>query len=514
MKIKAAVYARFSSHNQREESIDQQLRVCHKWADDNGYQIVKEYTDSALSGTTDKRPGFQQMIYESEKKNFDVLLVYSHDRFARNRYDAATYKAKLKKNGVRVIAVTMPLDDSPESTLMESVMEGFAEYYSKDLARKVTRGMDDNALNCKSNGGIPLGYKVDEAGAIVLDPAGAKAIQLIFDRYDAGKTKKEIVDELAEKGMKSKHGKPISYNSLYKILENERYCGIYTFKETRIPDGIPRIIPQDQFDRVQEKIKNRKIRKKKGPMDAMDFLLTGKVFCGNCGQSMIGDSGTGKSGQKYYYYSCSKKKHKGAKACTKGNERKEDLENFVVNYICENVLTDENIKAIAARAFALLDEEYQDKSLLNQYQAELKECVQKIDNILKAVEAGMFNPSMTERLTKLEQQQSDLECKIVSEQLKKPEFSQDHIEFYLQSFKGGNIQDTEYVKGMIDALVNSVFVFDADEKKGNDAKIIIALNLKNTPTKVLTCSDVHKMVDHITCYPNTVTQKYLVIFIF
>lgn len=151
----AAIYARYSSSNQREESIDAQLRICRKYAEENGYSIIKEYTDSAISGRTDQRPAFQQMIQDSAKGGFETLLIYSHDRFSRNKYDTAAYKTRLKKNGVRIVAVTLPLDDSPESGLMESIMEGFAQYYSENLARSTKRGLEENALHCKSNGPLP-----------------------------------------------------------------------------------------------------------------------------------------------------------------------------------------------------------------------------------------------------------------------------------------------------------------------------------------------------------------------
>lgn len=219
--IPAAIYARFSSHAQREESIEQQLHVCREWARSHGYRIIREYSDSAISGTTDKRPEFQRMIYESERAGFEVLLVYSYDRFARNRYDSAIYKTRLKKNGIRVVAVTMPLDDKPESILFESIMEGYAEYYSANLARNVSRGMMDNALKAKVNGPVPLGYRVED-GKYAIDPEGAKIVRDIFDLYDHNVSASEIARILNRNGYQTRGGRAFSYQSVYKILINER----------------------------------------------------------------------------------------------------------------------------------------------------------------------------------------------------------------------------------------------------------------------------------------------------
>ena len=184
--MKAVVYARYSSHAQREESIEGQLRVCHEYADHAGFDVIKEYIDRALSATNDQRPAFQQMIAESAAGGFDAVLVYSLDRFARDRYDAAVYRKKLRDNDVRIISVTQPIDDSPEGVLIESLLEGLAEYYSKNLARGVMRGMRENALNCKAVGGIvPTGYKIDRSTMkYVVDEDKAVIIREIFDLHD------------------------------------------------------------------------------------------------------------------------------------------------------------------------------------------------------------------------------------------------------------------------------------------------------------------------------------------
>ena len=144
--MRAVIYARYSSENQREESIEGQLRECYAFARKNDISVVGEYIDRAFSAKTDKRPDFQKMIKDSAKRNFDLVIVWKLDRFARNRYDSANYKAVLKRNGVKVMSATESISEGSEGILLESVLEGMAEYYSADLSEKVIRGHTENAL--------------------------------------------------------------------------------------------------------------------------------------------------------------------------------------------------------------------------------------------------------------------------------------------------------------------------------------------------------------------------------
>ena len=159
--MNVVIYARFSSHSQTEQSIEGQLKTCYEFARKQGYTVIAEYIDRALSGTTDNRPQFLKMIEDSNKKHFDGVLVYQLDRFARNRYDSATYKAKLNKNGVRVYSARENITDDASGILVEGLLESMAEYYSAELSQKIRRGMDINAEKCLCTGGnIALGYKV------------------------------------------------------------------------------------------------------------------------------------------------------------------------------------------------------------------------------------------------------------------------------------------------------------------------------------------------------------------
>ena len=175
--MNAVIYARYSSDNQREESIEGQLRECQALAEANDMVIVDTYIDRALSAKTDNRPDFQRMIKESANGLFELVIVWKLDRFARNRYDSAHYKSVLQKNGVKVISATEKISQNSEGILLESLLEGMAEYYSAELSEKVTRGLTENALKCKYNGGtLPIGYSTDKNQCFVIDPLTAPAV--------------------------------------------------------------------------------------------------------------------------------------------------------------------------------------------------------------------------------------------------------------------------------------------------------------------------------------------------
>ena len=287
--MKAVIYARYSSDNQREESIEGQLRECTAFAEKNDITILRHYIDRAFSAKTDNRPAFQEMIRDSGKKLFDAIIVWKLDRFARNRYDSARYKAALKKNGVKVVSATEVISEGAEGIILESVLEGYAEYYSADLSEKVIRGMTENVLKCKFNGGSkPLGYIIDEEKHYQPDPMTAPLILEAFQRYDEGLTMKEIEIWLNEQGLKSRQGRAMSYNSVEHMLKNRRYIGEIRFRDVIIPDAIPAIVPKDLFDRVQAQIeKNKKAPARHKAED--DYLLTTKLFCGRCGAYLFGE---------------------------------------------------------------------------------------------------------------------------------------------------------------------------------------------------------------------------------
>lgn len=240
------IYARYSSNNQREKSIEGQLRECKAFAEKNDIIILSTYIDRALSAKTDNRPEFQRMIKDSNKSLFDVIIVWKLDRFARNRYDSAHYKAQLRKNGVKAVSATETISKGSEGILLESMLEGMAEYYSAELAKKVVRGMTENALKCKFNGGtLPVGYIVDSEQYFQIDTVTSPAVLEAFKMYDKGATMKEVTDSLNNKGIRTKSNKPMSINSVTRMLHNRRYMGEYKYRDIVEPNGIPAIIPEN-----------------------------------------------------------------------------------------------------------------------------------------------------------------------------------------------------------------------------------------------------------------------------
>ena len=230
--MRVALYARYSSDNQRQESIDAQLRAMKEHCTKNHHEIVRIYQDEALSATTDKRDDFLNMIRDSKQKIFDAVLVHKLDRFARNRYDSAFYKRELKNNGVKVTSVLENLDDSPEAVILESVLEGMAEYYSKNLAREVRKGLNENALKGLHNGGVPpLGFNVNPDKTLSINETEAQAVRIIFEMYADDFGYMMICNHLNEKGYLTKKGKPFGKNSIAEILRNEKYLGRYVFNK-------------------------------------------------------------------------------------------------------------------------------------------------------------------------------------------------------------------------------------------------------------------------------------------
>ena len=286
--MKAIIYARYSSDNQREESIEGQIRECKAFAEKQGLTVLSTYIDRAFSAKTDNRPQFQKMIKDSAKHLFDVIIVWKLDRFARNRYDSAHYKAILRKNGVKVISATENIAADSTGILLESMLEGFAEYYSAELAEKVIRGMTENALKCQYNGGaIPLGYMVDEQKHFLLDQATAPYVLESFQMYDSGKTVKQIVEHLNSKNVHTFYGKGMNINNVTIMFRNRKYIGEYHYRDVVIPNGVPAIVEEELFNRVQERLeKNKKAPARFKAVDEL-YLLSTKLYWNSFCQGVI-----------------------------------------------------------------------------------------------------------------------------------------------------------------------------------------------------------------------------------
>lgn len=455
--MKAVIYARYSSDNQREESIEGQLRECTAYCQKNEITIVRTYIDRALSAKTDNRPDFQRMIKDSAKGLFDVVLVWKLDRFARNRYDSARYKAQLKKYGVKVLSATENISEGPEGIILESLLEGMAEYYSAELAEKVIRGHTENALKCKYNGGTPtFGYTIDSERHYQIDPRTAPVVLEMFTRYDNGATMKEIRDYLNDTGVTTVRGKAIDLNFVAAILHNRKFLGEYKYREIVIPNGIPSIVPQDLFNRVQEKLaKNKKAPARHKAED--DYLLTTKLFCGTCGAMMVGESGTSSTSRKYHYYRCvNTKKYRTCNAKHK-SVKKLPLENIVVNSVMAKVMDDAFVEYITD---AVMDLQGRESSALPALRKQLEDAERGITNMLNAIQAGIINTSTKQRLDELEDAKQKIELQIIQEEMKHPLLSREDVTYWICRFRTLDATKLEERRRLIDSFVNSVTIFD------------------------------------------------------
>ncbi|MCC8195656.1 MAG: recombinase family protein [Ruminococcus sp.] len=473
----AVIYARYSSDNQREESIEGQIRECTAFAGKNGITILRHYIDRAFSAKTDNRPEFQNMIKDSGKKLFDAILVWKLDRFARNRYDSARYKATLKKNGVKVVSATENISDGAEGILLESMLEGMAEYYSADLSEKVIRGMTENALKCKYNGGgLTLGYMIDSEQYFQADPITAPFVLEAFKLYDEGSTMTEIKDILNERGVRNAKGQLMTFGSVQHLLSNRRYIGEYQYRDIIIPDGIPALVPKDLFDRVQQKLaKNKKAPARHKAED--DYLLTTKLFCGYCGAYLCGESGTSRTGVVHHYYKCSSVKKK-RKECHKKPVKKLWIENLVVDTTMKMLMDDSTIEAIVSMLMDLQDRENVNLPL---YEQQLREAENAIQNILNAIQQGILTKSTKSRLEELEAAKEDLEIKIANEKISKPKISEEFMTFWLHRFRKLDVSQKSHRKMLIDTFINSIYLYDD--------KMLLTFNFKDG-TKTITFDDV------------------------
>ena len=480
--MKAVIYARYSSDNQREESIEGQIRECTAFAEKNDITVLKHYIDRAYSARTDHRPAFQEMIKDSDKHLFDMVIVWKLDRFSRDRYDSARYKVLLKKNNVRVVSATEVISSGADGILLESVLEGFAEYYSADLAEKVTRGLTENALKGKCNGGTrPIGYVVDDEQHFQIDPLTGPFVLEAFKRYADGATMKELVEFFKEKGIKNSLGRDMNLNSVQRMLSNRRYMGEYTFRDIVIPDGIPAIVPKELFDRVQEKMaKNKKAPARHKAED--DYLLTTKLFCGYCGAYLCGESGTSRTGVVHHYYKCVSVKKKRTD-CHKKPVRKEWLEDMVVNATMKMLMNDATIDAIVSALMTLQDAE---NTALPLYEKQLREVKSSIDNLLNAIQQGILTKSTKGRLEELEATKEELETKIACEKLAKPKVSAEFMTFWLHRFRKLDVRQKSHRKMLIDTFVNAIFLYDD--------KMVITFNYKDG-TDTITFDDLKAALD-------------------
>ena len=460
-EVRLVAYYRYSGGSgQTEQSIEGQRRDCEAYARLHNMTIQKEYVDRHISGKTDDRAAFQQMIADSDKGAFDMVICWKTDRFARNRYDSAVYKKRLRDNGVEIVYAAESNISGAEGIIIEGVMEALAEYYSAELAEKMRRGMRESALKgqaisrCRA-----LGLKTDEHKRFVIDEKTAPTVRFIFEHYAAGESAMSIVEQLNAKGLRTSQGNPFNKSSIPRIIQNEAYRGVYISKsyDVRIEGAIPAIIDDELWERAQTMLKlNRQLKAKNEPK--ADYILSGKLYC-SCGSLMRGMSGHSATGEVYRYYTCPNKD------CHLRNIPKDDLEGKVMQSIVDHLLQPESMEALAE---AMVEVQKADAEKPNAerdvLEQELRDVRRRSKNIMDAIETGSSNPQLVARLDDLTQQENTLTYQLSTMEAEKPLlFTKEQYLFLLQQFYAQPTeQDDAYKRRLINTFVTNIEVSDSE----------------------------------------------------
>lgn len=450
--MRAVIYSRYSAGpDQTIQSIEGQLRVCKNYIASHGWELIQYYADEHISGRTDRRPQFQEMISAAERGEFDVLVVYSTDRFSRNKFDSINYKKKLKDLGIRIAYAAENIPDGPEGVLLESLMEGWAEYYSEELSRKVKRGMQETARKSKSNGGRrTFGYRTDEEGNLVVDEEEARAVREVFKMVASGQTIASAVEWLHDNGYVSTIGKPHTHNSVKKMLTNRRYIGIYTWDQIEIENGCPSIIDKMTFNEVQQRFEENK---RVMPKNRVKFLLSGKLYCGLCGSPMTGCSGTSKTGKIYSYYRCKGKDIK--------NISKDELEDLVASLTSQFFSSRSELDQIVDMLYYYMAKKNASERDSRVPKMRISELKRQKDNLV-AVIAQTGNASLVSKLSEVEAELARLEELQEQKKKRKKTFTKEELRLSLEAFldRVDRLDPETSDRRIIDALVKEVWVYE------------------------------------------------------
>ena len=454
----AVIYARYSSHAQRDVSIDQQVKAIQEFADRQQLKVIHVYADRAISGTTDNRPEFQRMIEDAKAGAWGYVIVYSMDRFARDRYDSITYKKILMDCGVRVLSAMENISDEPSGILLESVLEGLAEYYSRELSQKIRRGLNDNASKCMVAASIPFGYMKGPDNRYAINPETAPIVKEIFARVLKGENYIDIARDLNERGIRTK-SKAEWNRSSFKFLTNERYMGVYIYGDIRIEGGMPAIVDPETFYAVQTEVERRQNPKgaevKRRRTNTV-YLLTGKAYCNCCKSPMVGKSGTGRHGGFYTYYAC---KNMLEKNCDLKRVPQEKLEWFVAGALRQFAIDPEMVDLMVDMSMKAQEErrENTESTLLKK---ELQQTESAIGNIMKAIEAGIITPDMKDRMAELSDRKEKLKAEIATHahRDKLENLSREEMTAAFQLLQEGEVENKAFQELMFNMILNSVYV--------------------------------------------------------
>ena len=491
---RTAIYARYSSDNQRTESIDEQVRACRYFAQQTGeYDIIAVYKDEALSGYKNihKRDGFSQLMADAEAGKFEAVMVYELSRFSRNGSDTIVYTEKLAKLDIEFVSVRERLDRTPEGRMMMYVITGMNEYYSANLAIEVMRGLKENAYNAKHTGGTPpLGYDLDKDGHYIINPLEAAAVRLIYEMYLAGNGYTPIIDALNAAGYKTKRGGCFGKNSLYDLLRNEKYTGTFVYNRTekvqngrqnrhkykddadviRVPNAFPAIITNEEYKEVMKRMKEQAHKGARNKAKR-DYLLSGKVYCGHCGKAMHGDTRTRK-GYQYAYYTCG---NHSIHQCDLKSVKADLLEAEVIRQLNSTFFTPEVCTRVAEKIM-IMSAEPHDEMMINDLRRQSAALKKKIDNGTKAILDGVDSDELREAVKECSRQKKAIDSRIL--ELESAVDNADRtVEEFEQMFKEcadiGKLPPEQQRK-IIEKLVWRIYVYANPDDSGYHIKIVLA----------------------------------------
>ena len=475
--MNVVLYMRYSSEAQTEQSIEGQERVCTEYCKREGYTIIRKYIDRATSAAKDidKRVQFLRMVDDAASGDFQAVVVYKLDRFSRSRYDSAVYKTKLKKAGVQVISATENISNSPEGVILESVLEGIAEYYSMELAQKIRRGQFESMAKGNYLGGIvPLGYKIiDKKYAI--DPDTAPVAREIFRKYTSGASTKEIIDSLNARGYRTARGAMFNRSSFHGMLRSEIYIGILRRGDLVNEGAVPALIDEATFYAARNRAESQRRGKKmkKTEQNGCNYKLSGKLYCGECGEIMHGKCATSKTGQKHYYYEC--RGNYSKKTCSKSRVRKEWLEDCVIDLVAD-IIKPEVIDQLADAAISRNQKDIEEQTEVNNLKNALSAANKKMNSLLRIAENGADPDYIVPKINSLSAEIKELKSLLSEQEANIIEITKEQCVYFLNQFLSGDIKDDQFRDHVFEMLVKKVTIW---EKEDNSCKIAVELNVIN-----------------------------------
>ena len=409
---KAVIYARYSSDNQSEQSIDGQVRVCKEYAERNNISIVDSYIDRAMTGTNDRRPEFQRMIKDSYKKEWDCVIVYKLDRFSRDKYETVLHRKTLRDNGVKLVSAMENIPDTPEGIILEGLLESLNQYFSAELSQKIKRGMRESRIKGTFQGGaVAYGYKLENK-KLVINEHEAAVVKYMFEKFDSGYYINDILLMLEAKGIKNR-GRPFNYYVVSRILESEHYTGVYHYGDEEYKNMYPQIIDKDVYERVRAKSHSLI----DGISKITNYIFSRKLVCGYCGESINGSSGTNKDGVRRYYYRCEGKR-KNPSGCPKTALPKDLFERFVIHKVISELNKPEVMNKLLDKLLYLKTDRKKLTEHLHILEQEQQEAKTAINNLINFLTQGPASQILIERINKLEEQVKTLEKNIAIEREK------------------------------------------------------------------------------------------------